>query len=166
VNLRAFLLQPFTIQALTRQCGPHKLTTDDRRQTTDDRRQTTGERHTTTTTTKERKKMKDARKMKGPQNTTAWALLKNGHLAGRFVANWSDNPNGTVCTVWFALYGFDNNPTIIGKGRAGGYGYDKLSAATYQALKAAGITPQVVQPANGLTRKEFEAMGYEVAEVI
>jgi hypothetical protein len=110
--------------------------------------------------------MKDARDMKGPKNTTAWALLKNGHLAGRFVANWSDNPNGTVCTVWFALYSFDNNPTIIGTGRAGGYGYDKLSAATYQALKAAGITPQVVRPANGLTRKEFEAMGYEVAEVI
>jgi hypothetical protein len=82
------------------------------------------------------------------------------------IANWSDNPRGTVCSVWFILYGFGKGKTVKGTGRAGGYGYDKLSAATYQALKTAGITPQVVQPANGLTRKEFEAMGYEVIEVL
>ena len=110
--------------------------------------------------------MKDARNMKGPKNTTAWALLKNGQLAGRLVANWSDNPAGTVCTVWFALYSFGEGETICGTGSAGGYGYDKLSAATYRALKGAGLSPQVVEPANGLTRQEFEAMGYAVAEVL
>jgi hypothetical protein len=111
--------------------------------------------------------MKDARNMQGPKNTTAWALLKNGHMAGRLVANWSNKTRaGTVCTVWFALYSLGEGETIFGTGSAGGYGYDKLSAATYHALKGAGLSPKILEPANGLTRQEFEAMGYNVAEVL
>jgi hypothetical protein len=98
--------------------------------------------------------------MKGPSNVTAWALLKSGELAGRLICNWSDN---RVCTALVQFYGDDYKS---GTGRAGGYGYDKLSSAVYSALKDAGFVPQVVQPGNGLTRREFEAMGFDVVEIL
>jgi hypothetical protein len=63
-----------------------------------------------------------------PQST------RPGNFAGRIVANWSDNPAGSVCTaqmsIWEGPLSFI--PNTIGK--AGGYGYDKLSAAIESGL--------------------------------
>lgn len=57
-----------------------------------------------------------------------------GAIAGRIVGDFSDNPNGAVCTatlhVWAGPLKFI--PTTTGK--AGGGGYDKASAAVCDAL--------------------------------
>jgi hypothetical protein len=119
--------------------------------------------------------MKRVHEMKGPQSTTAWALLFNGKPAGKMVANWSNNSNGTVCSASVYIY---NGPLDLKQqtskykldfgniGKAGGSGYDKLSQAVYQCFLNCGIETKTVRPANGRTRDEFEAWGYEVIEVI
>lgn len=116
--------------------------------------------------------MKHVTEMKGPKATTAWALLYNGKQAGKLIANWSDNPMGTVCSASVYIFagpldlkekkGFDYGNV----GKAGGYGYDKLSQAVWQVFNKCGIETKKVKPANGLTREEFEAWGYEVFEII
>lgn len=113
--------------------------------------------------------MKQVNEMKGPKSTTAWALLYEGKEAGRVIANWSDNPAGTVCSASvivfhgpLAEYGFGYDTV----GRAGGYGYDKLSQAVWQCFDKVGCPAKVVRPANGQTRDEFEAWGYTVIEVL
>lgn len=65
---------------------------------------------------------------------------KTNELAGKIIANWSDNPMGTVCTAQVIIYGDEkrgiklkaNKHILIGK--AGGYGYDKLSSAIASAI--------------------------------
>jgi hypothetical protein len=113
--------------------------------------------------------MKHVTEMKGPKNTTAWALMFEGKFAGKLIANWSDN-NACSCSVliWAGpldlkeTKGFDYG--IVGK--AGGYGYDKLSQAVWQVFNKSGIEAKLVRPANGMSRQEFEAWGYEVCEII
>lgn len=116
--------------------------------------------------------MKHVSEMKGPKNTTAWALLYNGKPAGKLIANWSESRSGSVCSASVLIWsgpldvkekkGFDWG-TI---GKAGGYGYDKLSQAIWQIFNKSGVEAKVVRPGNGLSRQEFEAWGYEVAEVL
>jgi hypothetical protein len=88
------------------------------------------------------------------KSVTAWALVDNTTKApcGRIIANWSDNPNGSVCTAQVFInnaeerglikktYRSDNDflkdidldvPAI---GKAGGGGYCKLSAAIKSAF--------------------------------
>ena len=120
--------------------------------------------------------MKTVNEMKHANSVTAKALIFDGKPAGRIIANWSDNPAGTGCSasviIWKGpLANCKNEKT--GKelnygniGRAGGYGYDKLSQAVYQCLTNAGIEPKVVRPANGQTNEEFEAWGYIVADIL
>lgn len=68
----------------------------------------------------------------------AIALLKDGKSAGRIIGHWSKNRNGSVCTVLVEL--FDHNGKYAsGWGKAGGYGYDKFSAAISSALIHAGL---------------------------
>ena len=113
--------------------------------------------------------MKYVQEMKGPKNTTAWALLLDGKSAGKLIANWSDNPAGTVCTASVHIYSGDlanKGLDFSIQGKAGGYGYDKLSQAVWQCIDKAGITVKAVRPANGQTRSEFEAWGYEVIEIL
>lgn len=119
--------------------------------------------------------MKYVNELKHPKGTTAWALLWEGKPAGKLVANWSDNPSGAVCSASIYIFsGPLDLKTQTGStkldygniGKAGGYGYDKLSQAVWQCLNNAGIESKKVKPANGLSRQEFEAWGYEVFEII
>ena len=118
--------------------------------------------------------MKRVFDMKGPKSTTAWALLHNGNYAGKLVANWSDNNAGTVCSASLLIWsGPLSDPEKVNHkfnfgivGKAGGYGYDKLSQAVWQCFQKAGIETKIVKPANGRTREEFEAWGYTVCEII
>lgn len=108
-------------------------------------------------------------------NTTAKALIFDGKPAGRIIANWSDNPAGSVCSASVIIWGGplagvkhpktgkELNYTNIGK--AGGYGYDKLSQAVWQCLTNAGVQTEKVKPGNGLTDEEFTARGYIVFTV-
>jgi hypothetical protein len=106
---------------------------------------------------------------------TAKALIYEGKPAGRIIANWSDNPSGSVCSasviVWGGSLGHLKNEktgvtfNYANVGKAGGYGYDKLSQAVWQCFENVGIETLKVKPANGLTNEEFEAWGYVVADV-
>lgn len=119
--------------------------------------------------------MKHVTDLKHVRGVTAKALLFDGKPAGRIIANWSDNPAGTVCSasviVWSGPLkdckhpktGQELNYGNIGK--AGGYGYDKMSQAVWQCLVNAGIEPKKVKPANGQTNEEFEAWGYVVMDI-
>ena len=50
-----------------------------------------------------RSKMKNIHDFKHVKSVTAIALLKNGKPAGKIIANWSDNPAGSVCTACVML---------------------------------------------------------------
>lgn len=118
--------------------------------------------------------MKTVNEMKHANSVTAKALIFDGKPAGRIIANWSDNPSGSTCSasviVWlgplseYSENGKELNYANIGK--AGGYGYDKLSQAVWQCLVRAGVPVKEVKPGNGLTNQEFEAWGYIVADIL
>lgn len=112
--------------------------------------------------------MRSAYDLKHVKSTTAWALLFQGEEAGRVVANWSDNPAGSVCTatlsIWKGPLAYHSDGHLTASAR--GYGYDKLSQAVYYALKAGKFEPKTVRPGNGQTRQEFEAWGYQVVSVL
>lgn len=100
---------------------------------------------------------------------TAIALLKDGKEAGKIIANWSDNPSGSVCTAQVFLYGQEWRTKPIDAcmiGKAGGYGYDKLSQAIYCALRVGGLEKIIkVEPASGNQRTAFEDAGFTWVEV-
>ena len=128
--------------------------------------------------------MKTAYDFKHVKGTTAIALIKDGVPAGKIVANWSDNPAGSVCTATIHVNRIDGlNYHYTGTGRAAGYGYDKLSGAIYQALREAyyetwdkdkkdlvrsyvnlSLTFKV-EPGAGNQRSVFESLGYQYVEV-
>lgn len=107
--------------------------------------------------------------------TTAKALIYEGKPAGRIIANWSDNPNGSVCTASVIIWGGplkDAKNEKNGKefnygnmGKAGGYGYDKLSQAVWQCFKNVGVETIAVSPGNGRTDDEFTQRGYVVFDI-
>lgn len=131
--------------------------------------------------------MRTAYEFSHVKSVTAICLLKGGEPVGSIVANWSDNPAGTVCTATIKI---DSNVTgenlqgryLYGTGKAGGYGYDKLSSAIYQALKNTYYvemdevsrlvniphpihTKIDVSPASGNQRQAFESLGVQYIEV-
>lgn len=108
--------------------------------------------------------------MNGPAHTTAYVLLRDGKLAGRAVANHSKNPNGSVCTATIWLYDrFEASGTTRthGTGKAGGYGYDKLSAAIYSAYNdMTGKYPEGFSGGDGEQIEFFRSLGYEVIQAV
>ena len=109
--------------------------------------------------------MKSAYEMKHTQSVTAIALFYEGDYAGKIVANWSDNPAGSVCTATMGVW---KGPLsyMSGTGKAGGGGYDKLSAAIADALMRAGLHDQCpVGSGAGNQRQKLEELGYMYAEV-
>lgn len=84
--------------------------------------------------------MKSAFEHKHVSSVKVWVLQDpaSGKIAGRIVCNMSDNPAGSVHTVTFNVYVNDEKPYEHGTGQARGYGYDKASAAFYDAIKRSG----------------------------
>lgn len=123
--------------------------------------------------------MKSIFDYKHVKGTTAICLLnaKTNEYCGRIVANWSDNPAGSVCSAAVLLYG--NSPIKLPEtgaidcgecvnriGTAGSYGYDKLSQAIWGSLKAQGPDKIIeVRPASGNQREAFEKAGFVYIEV-
>jgi hypothetical protein len=71
---------------------------------------------------------------------------ETGEEAGKILAYYSNNPAGSVCHANVILY--PHGWKIVGKeapevrgeeGRAGGYGYDKYSAAVAESLSKQGL---------------------------
>lgn len=119
--------------------------------------------------------MKTIKNFKHVEGTTAKALIYEGKPAGRIIANWSDNPNGSVCNasviVWAGPLKDKKHPKTYRSfdygniGKAGGYGYDKLSQAVWQCFQNAGVETVIVKPGNGQTNEEFEHYGYVVFDI-
>jgi len=99
------------------------------------------------------------------KSVKAAAILKDGKQVGRVVANFSDNPAGSVCTCTVVLWD-GNRERTSSTGRAGGYGYDKYSSAAYQAMRELGLNLDGFSGGDGRTRQAFEANGYEYMEVL
>jgi hypothetical protein len=103
---------------------------------------------------------------------SAIAILYEGKPSGRIIANWSDNPNGSVCTAMVGVWSGPLGEMPKAVGRAGGCGYDKLSSAISDAInKVIAEDPDKIAPkfdGYGMTavRKWFEQFGYELFEVI
>jgi hypothetical protein len=115
-----------------------------------------------------KKNIFDSKHVKGVK---AWALLSNGEMAGKVVANYSDNPMGTVCSASVIIWSgqlkdkITNDGVCIGK--AGGYGYDKFSAACDSAIRKMGLNPGDMNGRGAENVKAFlEKNGYTVLEVI
>jgi len=117
-----------------------------------------------------------ANECKHAANVRAWALVWKGQPAGSLVANFSDNPNGSVCTATVRIYAGPLKDLPIVTGRAGGYGYDKFSAAVDAAMSS-GITnyheftkSHGVEYLHGagdsVVESLFTAMGYVVARAL
>ena len=70
--------------------------------------------------------------MKHVKSVQAFALLLNGKLAGKIVANYSDNFNGSSCTAslfcWAGVLANNEAKNVKPMACAGGYGYDKLAS--------------------------------------
>jgi hypothetical protein len=106
------------------------------------------------------------------KSVTAWALVHpesdmDGGCAGRIVANFSDNPAGSVCTATVHLWRGPLRMDAGTTGNAGGGGYDKFSAAVGDALNRAGIDCGDLHGAgDGAVRKFLESKGYRTIPVI
>lgn len=107
------------------------------------------------------------------KGTTAICLLntKTKKPCGRIIANWSNNPNGSVCTVAVTLNRYaptarNEQDFVNAQGKAGGYGYDKLSAAIEQALRNADLLEKIkVRGGSGNQCQAFEESGFDYIEV-
>lgn len=80
---------------------------------------------------------------------------ETGEESGKILAYYSNNPAGSVCHVCVILYphgweviGKDAPETRGEEGRAGGYGYDKYSAAVADSLRKQGLggTHDIIGP--------------------
>lgn len=107
---------------------------------------------------------KTAFDLKHVKSVCCIALLHEGRVAGRIVANYSDNPNGSVCTATIHVWGgpLNNLPSMTGK--AGGYGYDKLEAAVSDSLRECGKAFPSID--NRTFETYFRDAGYEVHHLI
>lgn len=127
-------------------------------------------------------KTKNVFDLKHVKGVSAICLLKNGKYVGRIVANWSDNPYGSVCTAQVMLWDgelsekvkqrhiktefFDCDMPVTMIGRARGYGYDKLSAAISKALDKGGLREFLpVKGGTGNQRDVFQKAGFEYIEI-
>ena len=110
------------------------------------------------------------------------ALLLNketGEICGKVLAYFSNNPNGSVCHARVFLYYeakkvIPNMPEPLAdnvEGIAGGYGYDKLSAAVSASLNKLGLgcmhdEMNIAVFGNGTGAAESQAMKAEAMEKI
>ena len=103
----------------------------------------------------------------GPSRTSAYALLFEGQEAGRIITAWPSDGAGRVrmaCHFWQGPLKHDESML----GQAGGYGYDKESAAFADALDRAGKRPETDLSGRGMNAVAswLESQGYQVIKVL
>jgi hypothetical protein len=89
-------------------------------------------------------------------------LFKDGKYFGKILAYWTKTNIGRTCHAYM-LIGDGNAETFIGYGKAGGYGYDKYSAAIYEALQGSGYH---VTFGRGKVQQELEEQGLTIYNLI
>ena len=108
----------------------------------------------------------DIFKCPGPARTSVWVILHSGELAGRIITAWPDDGAGRV-RMAASIYGgpLKQDETLLGQ--AGGYGYDKESAAFQDALGRHGIVSADLSGRGmGAVRDWFASAGYELRQVL
>lgn len=110
--------------------------------------------------------MKSAYDLNHVKSVKAWGLLFDGEMAGRIVSNFSDNPNGSVCTSTVGFWGGPLKDKDLSTGTAGGCGYDKFSASVESALSKIGVKTDFTGRGAYSVRAMLEGFGYKVIEVI
>ena len=110
--------------------------------------------------------------MKHIKSVSAYVLMYKGKFAGRIVANWSDNPNGSVCTAVVMIFDGPLDSMPVTTGKAGGCGYDKLSAAVHEAIcKTVGkdsglVVPDLAGAGMSSVHAWLKEFGYDMHQII
>ena len=109
----------------------------------------------------------DIFKCPGPARTSVWVLLHSGELAGRIITAWPNDGAGRV-RMAVSIYGGPLKQDEILFGQAGGYGYDKESAAFQDALERHGIVVgrDLSGRGMGAVRDWFASKGYDLVQVL
>ena len=108
----------------------------------------------------------DIFKCPGPSRTSVWVLLHSGELAGRVITAWPNDGAGRV-RMAVSLYNgpLKQDETLFGQ--AGGYGYDKESAAFQDALNRHGLVAGDFSGRGmGAVRDWLASEGYELQQVL
>lgn len=102
----------------------------------------------------------------GPSRTSVHALLLGGKIAGRVITAWPSDGAGRVRLSIQAWRGpWSNSPPM--RGQAGGYGYDKESAAFDDALARAGVEhPDLGGRGMNVVREWMISQGYQMEQVL
>ena len=108
----------------------------------------------------------DIFKCPGPARTSVWVILHSGELAGRIITAWPNDGAGRV-RMAVSIYGgpLKQDETLLGQ--AGGYGYDKESAAFQEALDRHGLASADLSGRGmGAVRDWFASEGYDLRQVL
>jgi hypothetical protein len=110
---------------------------------------------------------KTAHDKPGPQRTRCIVLLWRGGYAGKIIMDYG----GSTCTASYFIHAGpigDLDQGRNGTGQAGGYGYDKASAALCDAFDRNGLSLDGLGHGTGLgaARAAFEALGYTWIEAL
>ena len=109
----------------------------------------------------------DIFKQAGPSRASVWVMLQNGKVAGRIITAWPNDGAGRVKVSVMAWDGVlkDYNAML---GQAGGYGYDKESAAIQDAFDRHGFKTGRDISGRGMdaVRDWFAGEGYELQQVL
>ena len=108
----------------------------------------------------------DIFKCPGPARTSVWVMLQDGKVAGRIITAWPNDGAGRVKVAVMAWGGVlkDYNAML---GQAGGYGYDKESAAFEDALGRHGLVADNLSGRGmGAVRDWLASEGYDLVQVL
>jgi len=118
--------------------------------------------------------MKHITEQTGPANTSVLVLFSEGQHAGKIIAAWSQGTSGPICRaavlIWAGPLKGQTGPAgqvlnYSNVGTSTGAGSNLLSEAIYKCMVNAGYKPQF-SPGSGRHVSEFEALGYQVFEIL
>ena len=117
----------------------------------------------------------NARNMGDKKETIKQMVLithKDGEFKAPVVVRWYISRSGVGASLVYCSLWINHHPYYVsGRGKAGGYGYDKASAAFQEACGSAGIKldKDVSGVGDGAVREAIlaigEALGFDVSEM-
>lgn len=102
----------------------------------------------------------------GPSRTSVYSLSHAGEYCGRIIIAWPKDGAGIVKAAIHAWKGpWKELPAMLGQ--AGGYGYDKASAAVADAMSRHGVeSPDLGGRGMSSVITWMETVGYQVVQVL
>lgn len=109
----------------------------------------------------------DIFKQAGPSRSSVWVMILDGKVAGRIITAWPNDGAGRVKVAVMAWDGVlkDYNAML---GQAGGYGYDKESAAIQDAFDRHGFKTGRDLSGRGMSTVQgyFAELGYQLERAL